>query len=69
MFIQRILILIAIILFVLFAFSFGAIPEQENYTGLVLYKSDFMLSARWDFLWFCLLVVIQLFYLKFRRKK
>lgn len=58
MFIKRFLLFLAMLSLVLFCFSFGAIPETENYTGLVVYRSDFMIGARWYFLWFCISTAI-----------
>ena len=69
MFIQRISILFALIFLVLFTFSFGAIPDDVNFTGLVLYHSDFMISARWYFLWLALSIVASLIYMASVGKK
>jgi len=69
MFMQRISILLALIFLALFAFSFGAIPDDENYTGLTLYHSDFMIAARWYFLWVGISIIASLFFIVFCRKK
>jgi hypothetical protein len=69
MFIKRISILLAMIFIVLFVFSFGAVPSSEKYYGFMLYESDFMIAARWYFLWLGLSIIALLFYLKFQMKK